>query len=119
MDIKSLNRFDLQVKHVINAQALKLRVKLETVPSLRPISQDDWLAQYCEPGQSFREFLSWNPWLGKRKRSSYRGGDFNPVSGSIRERYPSGKMYLAQIGDFGSNAAVAPDFDSVRSLIMI
>ena len=84
------------------------------MPSQRPTSPDDWLAQYSEDGQTFREFLTWNPWLGKRRCSNYRGGDFNPVSGSIRQRYPSGKMYLAQIGDFGSNAAVAPDFDLVR-----
>ena len=83
--------------------------------SLRPTSQDDWLAQYAEEGQTFREFLAWNPWLGKRKCHNYRGGDFNSVAGSIKERYPSGKMYLAQIGDFGSNAAVAPDFDLVRN----
>ena len=48
------------------------------------MSPDDWLAQYSEPGQTFGEFVTWNPWLGKRKSSNYRGGDFDPRPGSIR-----------------------------------
>ena len=74
-----------------------------------PRSRDDWLAQYAEEGQTVAEFQDENPWLSKRKIRSY-GGNFRPDSVHINGKYPEGKIYLAQIGEF------SPDYPSAEKL---
>ncbi len=83
-------------------------------PIPRPTSVDDWLAQYRETGQDYTKFVRQNPWvMGRRRRVTYAGRDFDPSGKTMGARYPEGKMYLAEIGDFRSDAGLAPDFDEL------
>lgn len=72
----------------------------EFFPSVpEPTSVDDWLAQYAEEGQTFRQFLRECPWLSSRKRK-YMSQEFLPSGQTIGEKYPNGKVYIVQVGDF-------------------
>ncbi len=63
-----------------------------------PQSQDDWLAQYIEPGQTMADFLTQCPWLSRRKRKYYRG-EFQGQGSNMLEKYPGGKICLLPLGD--------------------
>ncbi len=68
--------------------------------------------------KSCSEFFRENPWLSGTGRGGGRvrgyQGRFDPEGRTLAERYPEGKVYLAQIGDF-SESPFAPDFgDLVR-----
>ena len=65
----------------------------------KPESVDDWLAQYNETGQTFKEFLKDCPWLSSRKRK-YMSQEFQSSGMTIREKYPNGKIYIVPVGDF-------------------
>ncbi len=78
-----------------------------------PTCPDDWLAQYREDPQTCAEFAEENPWLSGGRVAGFRSR-FNPDGRTLAERYPDGKVYLAQIGgDLPSSACLAPDFDSL------
>ena len=64
-----------------------------------PNSVDDWLAQYDEEGQTFKNFLRSCPWISGRK-VKYTKQTFTPEGKNIKERYPDGKIYILPIGDF-------------------
>ncbi|CAG5131164.1 unnamed protein product [Candidula unifasciata] len=83
------------------------------LPIPEPKSVDDWLAQYVEDGQSFREYLKENPWFSKRK-SKFMKQAFRSDGNTLCEKYPEGKVYIAKIGDF-SDADIS--FDSLIDYI--
>ena len=64
-----------------------------------PTSIDDWLAQYNETGQTFKQFLDDCPWLSRRKWK-YMKQRFVPSGSNIREKYPDGVICLLPIGRF-------------------
>lgn len=68
-------------------------------PVPHPTCQDDWLAQYDEDGQTFKQFLEENPWLSSRKIRNIRQ-KFNSKGTTICEKYPQGKVYILQLGKF-------------------
>ena len=68
-------------------------------PIPRPTSIDDWLAQYDEDGQTYKQFLLECPWLSTRKRKSVKQ-NFIPKGNSICQKYPDGKIYLVPVGEF-------------------
>lgn len=68
-------------------------------PIPKPTSIDDWLAQYNETGQTFKQFLEECPWLSRRKLKYVRH-TFNPSGETLMEKYPNGKIYLLPLGDF-------------------
>jgi archaemetzincin len=63
-----------------------------------PQSEDDWLAQYVEEGQTMAEFLTQCPWISRRKRKYYRG-EFQGQGSNVLEKYPGGKICLLPLGD--------------------
>lgn len=65
----------------------------------KPTNVDDWLAQYCEEGQTYSKFLRECPWLSSRKRK-YMSQEFSPSGQTIKEKYPDGKVYIVPVGDF-------------------
>jgi len=69
----------------------------ESIPA--PQSQDDWLAQYVEEAQTFRDFKEENPWMSLRK-PKYFHQKFVPNGTNMLDRFPEGKVYIAKIGDF-------------------
>ncbi|XP_005108533.1 archaemetzincin-2 [Aplysia californica] len=68
----------------------------------QPKSEDDWLAQYVEEGQSFRDYKQENPWFSRRKQK-YLTQRFVPSGNTICEKYPEGKIYIAKVGDFNQS----------------
>lgn len=81
-------------------------------PVEKPSTPNDWLALYAEEGQTYPQFLEECPWIHERKVSKYIGS-YDRKSHSIRERYPGGKIYLLQIGQFPP-AAISPSFSLLR-----
>ena len=70
-----------------------------------PVCDIDWLAQYKERGQTFDEFMEENPWSDGDKVNGY-GKSFVPNGSTLPGRYPDGKIYIVEIGDFED---IAPD----------
>ncbi|KAL4227866.1 metallopeptidase [Mactra antiquata] len=70
-------------------------------PIPNPSSVDDWLAQYCEEGQTYKQFLNECPWLSSRKRK-YMSQDFVSSGKSIKDKYPNGKVYILPVGQFSA-----------------
>ena len=64
-----------------------------------PTHPDDWLAQYCEEGQTYKQFIKECPWLSSRKRK-YMSQEFKSSGQTIKDKYPGGKVYIVPIGDF-------------------
>ena len=54
-------------------------------------SQDDWLAQYKEEGQTVSRFILENPWFSRRKRMYIRQ-KFVADGEDINAKYPEGKI---------------------------
>ena len=85
--------------------------ELKPHSSFKPIpkctSIDDWLAQYCETGQSFSCFIETCPWLSKRKCKGIRQ-KFVSTGTTLQNRYPEGSIYLLPIGDFNNDSS--PEF---------
>ena len=69
-----------------------------------PNSVDDWLAQYNEEGQTFKNFFRTCPWISGRK-VKYTKQTFAPEGKNIKERYPDGKIYILPIGDFDESVS--------------
>ncbi|XP_022808636.1 uncharacterized protein LOC111345618 isoform X2 [Stylophora pistillata] len=65
----------------------------------QPISEDDWLAQYNEKGQSFKNFTRTCRWISCRK-VKYTRQKFVSDGKNLKQRYPDGKIYLQPLGDF-------------------
>ena len=90
------------------------REELKPHSSFKPIpkctSQDDWLAQYCEQGQSFTEFIQTSPWLSTRKRKGIKQ-KFVPSEKTLQTRYPEGAIYLLPLGEFNNESS--PDFQNL------
>eukprot|EP01051_Picozoa_sp_SAG22_P003473 SAG22_NODE_170_length_16713_cov_33.746298_5_plen_393_part_00 len=66
-------------------------------PVPTPVCEDDWLAQYIEPGQTMTEFLAGCPWLSRRK-IKYYAGQFDGQADTLLGKYPGGTIYLQPIG---------------------
>ena len=81
-------------------------------PLPKPASIDDWLAQYVETGQTYKQFLNECPWLSSRK-IKYCRTTFNSTGTTIAEKYPQGKIYLLPLGKFDHVHHVTPDFDDL------
>jgi len=82
----------------------------EFFPPIPPPScEDDWLAMYNEPGQTFTEFMEGTPWLSSRKRR-YTQQRFVSKGVDIPSKYPDGFICLLPMGDFGS-CNIHPKFD--------
>jgi archaemetzincin len=88
--------------------------------SFKPIpkcnSENDWLAQYCEEGQSFPEFIQTCPWLSKRKCKGVKQ-EFVSSGTTLQAKYPKGVIYLVPLGDF--NTESSPDFHSLVEYVKI
>ncbi|XP_046566265.1 LOW QUALITY PROTEIN: uncharacterized protein LOC124274932 [Haliotis rubra] len=69
----------------------------------RPTSIDDWLAQYNVKGQSFSDYVEHCPWMSniKYKRMDHK---FVPDGKTLCEKYPEGKIYVVQVGNFDENS---------------
>ena len=81
--------------------SLELLPTAEHFPAIpAPTSIDDWLAQYNESGQTYKQFLDDCPWLSHRKWK-YMKQRFVPSGTNIREKYPDGAICLQPIGSFG------------------
>uniref|UniRef100_A0A0B7A3L1 Archaemetzincin-2 n=3 Tax=Arion vulgaris TaxID=1028688 RepID=A0A0B7A3L1_9EUPU len=88
-------------------------------PIPQPKSVDDWLAQYVEDGQSFREYLKENPWFSKRK-SKFIRQTFISNGGTLCEKFPEGKIYIAKIGEFSDQDIQFDDLiDYVRRFLCV
>jgi len=74
-------------------------------PIPKPIEQDDWLAQYNEPGQTYDEFIEETPWLSFQKIKSYKM-QFYKDGHTILEKYPGGKIYLLPLGEFNGDRLI-------------
>ena len=70
----------------------------------KPTSIDDWLAQYNETGQTYKQFLRECPWLSNRKLK-YIKSTFDPSGSSLPQKYPGAKIYLLPLGEFDSVSA--------------
>jgi hypothetical protein len=81
--------------------------QFEEVPA--PVSENDWLAQYKEGGQTFDEFLQWSPWLCTRK-VKYIKHRFVSSGKTMLDKYPDGKLYILPLGEF---TGLAPDVDAL------
>lgn len=68
-------------------------------PVPKPTTKDDWLAQYNEEGQTYKQFLQDCPWISSRKRKSLKQR-FVPEGTNILEKYPDGKIYIVPVGKF-------------------
>lgn len=68
-------------------------------PIPAPADIDDWLAQYNEEGQTYKQFLEECPWLSSRKRK-YMSQTFASSGKTIKQKYPDGKIYIIPVGDF-------------------
>ncbi|KAK7481609.1 hypothetical protein BaRGS_00027125 [Batillaria attramentaria] len=68
-------------------------------PIPQPTSQDDWLAQYDEDGQTYKQFLEENPWFSHRK-VKYINQKFCSDGKTIQDKYPDGKVCIIQLGEF-------------------
>jgi len=93
---------------------LSMRDELKPLSSFKPVprctSQDDWLAQYCEEGQSFTEFIETCPWLSTRKRRGMKQ-EFVASGKTLPQRYPQGAIYLLPLGEFNNDSS--PDFQNL------
>ncbi|XP_052791442.1 archaemetzincin-2-like [Mya arenaria] len=78
----------------------------QTIPI--PCCVDDWLSQYNEEGQTYKQFLSDCPWFSTRKRK-YMSQEFLPSGLTIKEKYPEGKIYIVPVGDFDEDSLVLLD----------
>ena len=79
-----------------------------------PNCVDDWLAQYNEEGQTFKNFFRTCPWISGRK-VKYTKQTFTPEGKNIKERYPEGKIYILPIGDFDhSGSDCNPSIDDLK-----
>ena len=85
------------------------------LPISSPSSQDDWLAQYNEPGQTYRQFLEDCPWLSRRKWKQLKQC-FNPGGATIGDKYPNGSIYLLALGEFDSHQ---PHFTTLVEYVSI
>ena len=79
-------------------------------PLPKPTSIDDWLAQYKETGQTYKQFLNECPWLSPRKWK-YVKMTFNSSGRTLLEKYPEGKIYLLPLGGF--DGETAPSFSDL------
>lgn len=93
--------------------------KFEYFPPLPdPTNIDDWLAQYNEQGQTYRQFLKDCPWLSSRKRK-YMSQEFLPSGQTIKEKYPNGKVYIVPVGDFEGCEKSANFFSHLKEFTSI
>ena len=71
-------------------------------PIPKPSSENDWLAQYKEEGQSFANFMEQTPFFGKRKIRGMKG-DFFAKESFLPQRYPGKSVCILPIGEFPIN----------------
>ena len=84
-----------------------------------PLCQDDWLAQYNEEGQDYSQFIHECPWMSSRKWKIGGGQRFNSKGLNIKEKYPDGKIYLLQLGDFDKEERIYPSFQELLKYVEI
>ena len=70
-------------------------------------SENDWLAQYSEPRQSYQTFVRECPWLSRRKVKSYKGG-FVSDGSDLPHKYPGSTIYILPLGDFTTQSDCIP-----------
>ena len=75
-------------------------------PLAKCTSIDDWLAQYKEDGQTYRDYLVQCPWLSVKKWRNLKQ-KFVPLGRNLPEKYPDGKIYILPLGEF--QAKNSPD----------
>ena len=84
-----------------------------------PTSIDDWLAQYNESGQSYRQFINECPWLSKRRWKQIKQ-TFVPEGTNIREKYPEGAIYLLRLGNFDkTTSGLSPRFEALVEYVKV
>ena len=84
-----------------------------------PTSIDDWLAQYNESGQSYRQFINECPWLSKRRWKQIKQ-TFVPEGTNIQEKYPEGAIYLLRLGNFeGTRSGLSPCFEALVEYVKV
>ena len=72
-------------------------------------SENDWLAQYDEEGQTVAQFKEENPWFSRRKLK-YMKQPFVSSGTTILEKYPSGKLFILPIGDLDLDVSKLANF---------
>ena len=82
----------------------------------RCTSEDDWLAQYKEHGQTYGEFMADCPWLANYQRR-LRKLTFNFRGKNLPEKYPQAAIYILPVGDFDTDAA--PPIDALMEFTQI
>ncbi|GFR77509.1 archaemetzincin-2-like [Elysia marginata] len=87
-------------------------------PIPHPTNQDDWLAQYVEEGQSYKDYLSENPWFSRRKHK-FMLQKFVPSGSTISEKYPEGKIYIAKVGAFASDICFDDLIDYIKRFLKL
>jgi len=82
-------------------------------------SENDWLAQYKEEGQTYDNFLDQTPWLSRRKMK-YMKQSFNAAGNNLPEKYPEGCIYILPLtctinieGKAPQTIPVQPDYDTL------
>lgn len=85
----------------------------------QPVCQDDWLAQYNEEGQDYTGFIQECPWMSTRKWKIGGGQRFDSKGHNIKEKYPEGKIYLLQLGDFDKGESLYPSFQELVKYVEI
>ncbi|XP_059092841.1 archaemetzincin-2-like isoform X2 [Tigriopus californicus] len=93
---------DLDTEPLSQLKWFRPRSPFEAIP--QPQDSNDWLAQYCEEGQTYVEFLDDNPWLSSTKVSGYLD-EFQPKRSCLKTKYPQGRIYLLQLGQCQSPIA--------------
>ncbi|RUS81609.1 hypothetical protein EGW08_010622 [Elysia chlorotica] len=83
-----------------------------------PTSEDDWLAQYVEEGQSYKDYLQENPWFSRRKQK-FLQQKFVPSGSTICEKYSEGKIYIAKIGAFSSDICFDDLVDYIQRFLCL
>lgn len=107
---------DLDSEPLNQLKWFRPRFPFEPIP--QPRDPNDWLAQYAEEGQTYDQFLDENPWLSSEKVAGYLA-DFHSPGPSLKAKYPSGKIYLLQLGDFqGPTAPQGKDLTEFASVYL-
>ena len=87
------------------------REYFQPVPKCTSI--DDWLAQYQEDGQTYKQFLMECPWLSTIK-PKYIKMAFKPDGDNLVQKYPEGRIYIVPIEcKTLENPSIVPNIDTI------
>ena len=82
----------------------------------RCYSEDDWLAQYREHGQTFGEFMADCPWLASYQRRLHQL-TFCAKGKDLPSKYPGAAIYIMPVGEFDSETT--PQFEALMEFTQI